>query len=112
METNKLDMWLMSNTKYFAAEKMPYIRERLAALPEDRLTMLYALDLKDPTIMIIFSIFLGSFGVDRFMLGDTGLGIGKLLTAGGCGIWTIIDWFLIMGRTKEVNFQRLMTVIA
>jgi len=111
METNKLDMWLMTNTKYFAAEKMPYIRERLAALPEERLSLLYAMDLKDPTIMLIFSIFLGEFGVDRFILGDTGLGIGKLLTFGGCLVWWFIDIFLIMGRTKEVNFQRLMAVV-
>jgi hypothetical protein len=44
------------------------------------------------------------------MIGDTGLGIGKLLTCGGFGIWAIVDWFLIMGRTREVNAERLMRV--
>ena len=42
------------------------------------------------------------------MIGDTGLGVGKLLTCGGLGIWTIVDWFLIMGRAREVNFQKVM----
>ncbi|MFN4945357.1 MAG: TM2 domain-containing protein [Chryseotalea sp.] len=46
-------------------------------------------------------------GIDRFMIGDTGLGIGKLLTCGGFGIWTIIDWFLIQGATREKNMQKL-----
>lgn len=40
---------------------------------------------------LLLSIFLGTLGIDRFYLGDTGAGIGKLLTLGGCGIWAIID---------------------
>ena len=46
---------------------------------------------KDWTTALILSIFLGSLGVDQFYLGNTGLGIGKLLTLGGCGIWALID---------------------
>jgi TM2 domain-containing membrane protein YozV len=42
-------------------------------------------------------------GADRFYVGDTGIGILKLLTGGLCGIMTIIDWFLIMGRADEFN---------
>jgi hypothetical protein len=40
-----------------------------------------------------------------------GLGVAKLLTCGGLGIWTIVDWFLIMERTKEVNFEKLRQMI-
>ncbi|MCL2403301.1 MAG: TM2 domain-containing protein [Coriobacteriia bacterium] len=111
MDANKVDMWLLSNSKYFEADKMSYIRERLIALPEDRIAMLYSAKLQDPTTVLIVSLFLGQFGVDRFMLGDIGLGIGKLLTYGGCLVWWFIDLFFIMGRTREVNFQRLMTAL-
>ena len=45
------------------------------------------------------------------MLGDTGLGVLKLLTGGACYIWTIIDWFLIQGRTREQNYLKLLQVI-
>jgi TM2 domain-containing membrane protein YozV len=47
---------------------------------------------------LLLSFFLGYLGVDRFYLGQTGLGIGKLLTFGGCGIWALIDFILIATR--------------
>ena len=42
---------------------------------------------------------------------NTGLGVAKLLTCGGMGIWTIVDWFMIMGKTRGKNFAKFQTVI-
>ena len=47
---------------------------------------------------VLISWLLGIFGVDRFYLGYTGLGVAKLLTLGGCSIWAIIDLILIVLR--------------
>ena len=58
---------------------------------------------KDPTTALLFSLFLGMAGVDRFFIGDTGKGVGKLLTLGGVGIWAMIDWFLIQKATRRKN---------
>ena len=48
---------------------------------------------------LLLSFFLGGLGVDRFYLGQTGLGIGKLLTLGGCGIWSLTDFIMIAMRS-------------
>ncbi|HYO49206.1 MAG TPA: TM2 domain-containing protein [Chloroflexia bacterium] len=45
---------------------------------------------------LLLSLFVGALGVDRFYLGYTGLGVVKLLTCGGCGIWALIDLILIV----------------
>ena len=80
-------------------------------MDESKFTMVSTVELKDPTTILLVSIFLGSLGIDRFMLGDTGMGILKLLTGGCCGILTIIDWFTVSKKTKELNFNNLMTVL-
>jgi TM2 domain-containing membrane protein YozV len=111
MEAQIVDMFLMMNSKFFEPHQIPYIRERLLVLDESKYMYLQTAGFKDPTISLIVSLVGGHFGIDRIMIGDTGLGIAKLLTCGGLGIWTIIDWFLIMGRTKEVNFERLQQLL-
>lgn len=80
MDQNKVDMYVMTNQKYFPAEKIMYLKEKLAAMDESKFTMVSTVELKDPTTILLVSIFLGSLGIDRFMLGDTGMGILKLLT--------------------------------
>ena len=111
MDQQKVDMFMMVNNKYFPESQILFIRERLLAADDSKEGMLHALQFKDPTIALILSLLTGNFGIDRFYIGDTGLGIGKLITCGGLGIWTIIDWFLIMNSTREKNLMRLMSVI-
>lgn len=110
MDTQKVDTFIMLNNKYFPESQIPSIREHLLECDESKEIMLSSIQFKDPTIALILSLLCGSLGIDRFYIGDTGLGIGKLITCGGLSIWAIIDWFLIMGSTREKNLARLMTI--
>lgn len=44
---------------------------------------------------LLLSFFLGSLGVHRFYVGKIGTGILMLVTLGGMGIWSLIDFIMI-----------------
>ena len=56
-------------------------------------------------LALLMSIFFGTFGVDRFIMGHIGLGILKLITAGGFGVWWLIDVILIAARHQFKNIN-------
>jgi len=56
-------------------------------------------------VTLVLSIFFGSLGVDRFMMGQIGLGLLKLFTFGGLGIWWLIDVILIATRYNFANVE-------
>ena len=111
MDAQKVDLFLLTNSSKLPSSHIPIIRDRLLDMDESKLIYLQTCDFKDPTVILIISVFLGSLGIDRFLIGDVGLGVGKLVILGGCGIWSIIDWFLIMDATKKKNLEQLQNVL-
>lgn len=111
MDAQKVDMFLMTNAKFFDGYQLSVIREKLINADDSKWTQLQMTPFKDPTTSLIVSLLGGSLGIDRFIIGDTGLGIAKLITCGGLSVWTIIDWFLIMPATKERNFEKFQQIL-
>lgn len=108
MESDKMNHILMMLSSKIPAGSIPSVRTRLenTDISESEILALQS-QMKDPLLSILLSIFIGTLGVDRFYIGDVGLGIGKLLTGGGCGIWWLIDIFLIVDATKQKNLELL-----
>ena len=111
---------------YFPAQDRPQIKKALESIDEDQEVRLLATDFKKPTLALLMSFSAGIFGMDRFYNEDKGLAIGKLsLTIAAAvfyltiflffigallliavTIWTLVDWFLIVGAVKTKNTQR------
>ena len=80
---------VMTNQKYLPAEKIVFIKQKLLNVDEEKFNLVSAVAFKDPTTSLLVSIFLGTLGIDRFMLGDIRMGILTLLPLDLCGILTI-----------------------
>jgi len=57
------------------------------------------------TLTLVMSIVFGSLGVDRFIMGHIGLGILKLITFGGFGVWWLVDVILIATKYNFSNVK-------
>jgi TM2 domain-containing membrane protein YozV len=66
---------------------------------------------KSQIIAAVLCFFLGGIGVHRFYLGYTWQGIVQILTAGGCGIWALIDFIrILMGTLKPKDGEYDVTL--
>ena len=111
MEQMKVDMFLIQNQKYFPADKIFYVKEKLKEMDDEKYLLITSVEYQDPTVMLLISIFLGYLGVDRFLLGEVGMGVLKLLTCGLFYVLMIMDWFTIQKKTKEKNFNKFMSML-
>jgi TM2 domain-containing membrane protein YozV len=59
-------------------------------------------------VTLLLCFFLGTLGAHRFYTGKIGTGVAMLFTVGGCGIWTLIDFIMIlMDKFTDADGQPL-----
>jgi TM2 domain-containing membrane protein YozV len=58
--------------------------------------------------VLLAGVLAGNLGIDRFLLGHTALGVIKLLTCGGLGIWHLVDLILVAtGKVRDARGNSL-----
>lgn len=111
MDQQSLNTLMIALNDKLSSSDLMYVLDKAKSLPNDAMMPLLSTELKSPTTSLIISFLGGSIGIDRFYVGDTGLGILKLITCGLGGIWSLVDLFLISGRTREVNSQKVLMLL-
>ena len=110
MNAKQIEMFMKQSGGKFRDRDHAAIRQQLANLTPEQDAAVLAAKFVSPRMNEYISIFFGEFGVDRFLIGQVGKGIGKLLLTLCCGvglIWWAIDMFVINGATKDSNLAKL-----
>ena len=103
--------FLLENQKKFNTADIMTIKQQLDLMSDKQIFMINSVDFKDPTVALVFSVLVGVLGIDRFYIGDTGLGVLKLITGGGLGVWWFVDMFVISDKTKKNNVKQFQETL-
>lgn len=106
-----VNLLLTTYSKYFPESSLMQVREIFERMDSRQVSNLAMMQFKDPVTALLISLFGGVLGIDRFFIGDTTLGVLKLITCGGFYAWAIVDLFMIMNATREKNLQKLLAAI-
>ncbi len=113
MEDSKVSVCMAQLSGKIPGEQTLVVKNALKKASEGADETIACLSLHNPVIILLLSIFLGGIGVDRFVIGDIGLGVAKLLFGWlTFGIWPLIDIFLCYKKSKQKNLQKILTAIS
>lgn len=113
MEDSKVNLCLSQLSGKIPNEQTLTVKNALRKASDEVEEIIACLSLHNPVIVLLLSIFLGGLGVDRFVIGDVGLGVAKLLLGWlTFGIWPLIDIFFCYKKAKQKNLQKILTAIS
>lgn len=100
--------WFNANQSKLEKSQRAIIQKKCSDMTDDKAMMLAQLKLKSPIVAFLVSFLFGEFGIDRFMLGEVGMGLLKFFTFGVFGILYLIDIFTVMGKVRKLNTQKIL----
>ena len=103
MKPELVQAFMLKNGECFDIMAVQDVQTKLAEIDDSKSALLMSLSLQKPTIILLIAILLGW---DRFFLDDIGLGIIKVLSCYGLGIWWLVDIFTAQKRTYEYNYRK------
>jgi hypothetical protein len=103
MDSNQVTFWLSANADKFSPTDLPAIKAKLDEMDNNQMMFLQNVELKKPSTIFLIALL---FGWERFFLGDISLGILKVVTGYGCGIWWLIDIFSAKKRAMTYNLKQ------
>lgn len=130
-----VDMFIITNYKYFPRSQILYLKDKLNNCGDDDLNYAMQAELKNPTVMFLISLFLGYLGIDRFLLDELGMGMLKMLAfltfLGSILVdpffvlsstpfiirlilpifitaFSIFDWVTIQSKTRKMNYENII----
>ena len=109
MEKEKVDLFLGMNVENFTPQGLATVKETIEKLDDDKFFLIQGIELQKPSTIFLIAVLLGW---ERFWLDDIALGILKMITGYGCGVWWIIDIFSAKERAKEYNLKKMTQVLA
>lgn len=113
LSSEKADALMMNFKNFIPEESWLPFREAFSRVGEEKYSRICLTPVKNPSNVLLLSVFLGEFGVDRFYLGDTALGVLKLLLGWfTLGVWPIVDIFFCYKKVKEDNLKALLQTLS
>ncbi len=103
--------FLIEHKNYFDEFDLAVLKSDLYSLSLEELHFFLRTDFVNPNVNLGVSLLTGGLGLDRLVIGQTSAGLLKLITCGGFGVWTVVDWFQIQHLTREYNFKQAEEVI-
>ena len=107
MKPEYVQSFMIKYGECFDVMRAQEIQNKIAAIDDDKAAPLMSLELQKPTFILVIAILLGW---ERFFLDDIGMGILKVITCYGFGIWWLIDIFSAKKRTYDYNYKRFNEV--
>lgn len=107
MEQNKVDMFIGMNAENFTPQDLMVVKQKMEQMDDSKFFLIQGISFQKPSTILLIAILLGW---ERFFLDDIALGILKVLTCYGCGIWWLIDIFSAKERAQKYNMQKFNQV--